>query len=101
MSAKLINKTSGKSDKNVVYRIEKDFSLNNIELVKSELESIAAKQENFRLEIKNMDSFDLSSIQLLHALKVKLGDKFTYSLEVKDEIKTIIKHSGFDYLLNM
>jgi len=101
MSAKLINKTSGKSDKNIVYRIEKDFSLNNIESVKSELEAIAAKQENFRLEIKNMDSFDLSSIQLLHSLQAKLGDKFSYSLEVKDEIKTIIKHSGFDYLLNM
>ena len=101
MSSKLITKVSGKSDKNLVYRIEKDFSITNIELIRKELTEIVSGNKHFKLELKNLESFDLSSIQLLHALKNKLNDSFTYSLEVKDEIKTIIKHSGFEYLLNM
>jgi hypothetical protein len=101
MGAKLINKTNSKNDKKVVYKIEKDFSLINIEQIKVELDTLLTKHDSLHLELKNLDSFDLSSIQLLHALKTKMGDNLSYSLEVKDEIKTIIQHSGFDYLLNM
>jgi MFS superfamily sulfate permease-like transporter len=100
MSNKVIVKTSGKSDKIAVFKIEKDFSIYNIEQVKKELDEIIEKNPSFKLEMKNMDNFDLSSIQLLHSLKNKLGDEFNYSIEVKEEIKTIIKHSGFEYLLN-
>ena len=101
MSAKLITKVSGKSDKNAVYRIEKDFSIINIELIKKELGEIVSNNKNLKLELKNLENFDLSSIQLLHSLKNKLNESFSYTIEVKDEIKTIIKHSGFEYLLNM
>jgi len=101
MSAKLITKVSGKSDKNAVYRIEKDFSIINVELIKKELGEIVSNNKNLKLELKNLENFDLSSIQLLHSLKNKLNESFSYTIEVKDEIKTIIKHSGFEYLLNM
>ncbi len=100
MSNKIIIKSSGKSDKIAVFKIEKDFSVYNIEQVKKELDEIIEKNPSFRLEMKNMDNFDLSSIQLLHSLKNKLGDEFSYTIEVKEEIKTIIKHAGFEYLLN-
>jgi MFS superfamily sulfate permease-like transporter len=101
MSTKLITKVSGKSDKNPVYRIEKDFSITNVEAIKNELAELTSGTQSFKLELKNLENFDLSSIQLLHALKNKLNDKFSFSIEVKDEIKTIINHSGFEYLLNM
>ncbi len=100
MSNKIIVKTSGKSDKLATFKIEKDFSIYNIEQVKNELDDIIEKYPSFHLNLKNMDNFDLSSIQLLHSLKNKLGDEFNYTIDVKDEIKTIIKHSGFEYLLN-
>lgn len=100
MSAKLINKTSGKSDKKAIFKIEKDFSLNNIGQLKSELDEILTKHDAIHLDLKNIESFDLGSIQLLHSLKTLMGEKFTYSIEAKDEIKTIIQRSGFDYLLN-
>ena len=101
MSTKLITKVSGKSDKKAIFRIEKDFSIINIEQIKQELNDIIEKNTSFHLELKNLDNFDLSSIQLLHAVKEKMKSEFTYSIELKDEIKTIIKHSGFEYLLNM
>jgi len=100
MGNKHITKVSGKSEKVPIFRIEKDFSINNIEQVKKELDDIMEKNKIFHLELKNMDNFDLSSIQLLHTLKNKLNDDFNYSIEVKEEIQTIINHSGFEYLLN-
>ena len=101
MSNKLINKSTVKTDKKVAFKIEKDLSLNNIEQAKSELEEIISKNPNFHLELKNIDSFDLSSIQLLYAIKSKLKNDFSYTVEMKDELKTIFQHAGFDYILNM
>jgi DNA-binding transcriptional regulator GbsR (MarR family) len=100
MSNKLVSKSSSKSDKKATFKIEKDLSLNNIEQAKNELEEIISKNPNFHLELKNIDSFDLSSIQLLYAIKSKLKDNFSYSIEMKDELKTIFQHAGFDYILN-
>jgi anti-anti-sigma regulatory factor len=100
MNSKNISRISTKSDKKGIFKIEKDFSINNVDQVKKELQELVEKNMNLSLIIRNVDNFDLSAIQLLHALKLKLGDNFSYTLEVKEEIKTIINHSGFDYLLN-
>jgi len=100
MSTKHVIKTSGKSDKKPIYRIEKDFSINNITHIKKELDEIVEKNKSFHLELSNLDNFDLSAIQLLISIKNKLADNFSYSIKVKEEIKTIIKHSGFENLLN-
>ncbi len=100
MSTKHVIKTSGKSDKKPIYRIEKDFSINNISHVKKELDEIVAKNKSFHLELNHLDNFDFSSIQLLQSIKNKFSGDFSYSIVVKEEIKTIIKHSGFEYLLN-
>jgi regulator of replication initiation timing len=101
MNTKIINKISGKSDKKPIFRIEKDFSITNIEHIKQELNDLMEKNTSFHLELKNLDNFDLSSIQLLHAVKTKMKENFTFTIELKDENKTIIKHSGFEYLLNI
>jgi MFS superfamily sulfate permease-like transporter len=100
MSTKHVIKISGKSDKKPIYRIEKDFSINNITHIKKELDEIVEKNKSFHLELNNLDNFDLSAIQLLISIKNKLADNFSYSIQVKEEIKTIIKHSGFENLLN-
>jgi DNA-binding transcriptional regulator GbsR (MarR family) len=99
MSNKLIVKTSGKSDKKNIYKIEKDFSINNIEAVKSEIDEIISKNNNFHFDIKNIENFDLSAVQLIYVLKEKLKDKFTYSIDIKEEISTILKSSGFENII--
>jgi MFS superfamily sulfate permease-like transporter len=100
MSTKHVIKTSGKLDKKIIYRIEKDFSINNISNVKKELDELVNKNKSFHLELSNLENFDLSSIQLLQSIKNKLSNDFSYTLKLKEEIKTIIKHSGFENLLN-
>lgn len=100
MNNKHITKTSGKSDKKPVFMIEKDFSINNIEKIKKEFDDIIEKNASFHLELKNMDNFDLSSIQLLSSIKKKMAENFTYTINAKEDIVTILKHSGFENLLN-
>ena len=97
MSKSLVNKISAKSDKKVVFRIEKDFSLNTVEQLKIELEEILSKTPSFDLELKNIDCFDLSAVQLLTALKAKMKDKLTIKVELKDDIKLIMQHAGIDF----
>jgi DNA-binding transcriptional regulator GbsR (MarR family) len=100
MGIKHVIKTSGRSDKKTIFKIEKDFSINNITHVKKELDEIVNKNKSFHLELTNLENFDLSSIQLLQSIKNKLLNDFSYTIHVKEEIKTIIKHSGFENLLN-
>lgn len=100
MSKQYINKVSEKGDRNIVYLIEKEFSINNVEFIKKELETIIQKNASFVLQIKNIDTFDLSAIQVLSSLKNKMKDNITFDIDLKDDTKTIIEHSGFDYLIN-
>jgi len=99
MAKNLIIKTSGKVDKKVVYKVEKDFSINNVEMIKKELEEIIGKTPAFHLELRNIESFDLSSIQLLKAFSDKMGNDFSVSIDLKDDLKTIIQHAGFENYL--
>jgi hypothetical protein len=99
MSKNLVTKISGKTDKKVIYRIEKDFSINNIDLIKTELSEIVAKNNPFTLELKNIDSFDLSSVQLLKALQNKMKDNLILSIELKDDLKVIIQNAGFENII--
>lgn len=99
MSNKIL-KPSGKVDKKPAFRLEKDFSINNVEHVKAEIDEIAEKNQSFHIDFKGLECFDLSAIQLIHSLGKKLQDKFSYTIEIKDELKAIIKNSGFEYLLN-
>ena len=95
MSSKLITKISAKSDKKPIFRIEKAPPPPPPPPLKDELDNIVKDNPVFQLELKNLDSFDLSSIQILHTLKKKLGDNFSYTAEIKEEVKTILNHSGF------
>jgi regulator of replication initiation timing len=97
MSNKIVNKVPDKSGKKNKYKIEKDFYVNNIEHIKKELDIILEKNKELTLELKNLENFDLTAIQLLHALKIKMNEKLIIKLDMKDELKTIITNSGFNY----
>jgi hypothetical protein len=101
MGNKIVTRVSDKSSKKTKYIIEKELSINNVEQVKKELDEVLAKNDDITLELKNIENFDLTAIQLIHVLKEKLNDKFSYTIEMKDDLKTIITHSGFDNLLSL
>ncbi|HEY9124556.1 MAG TPA: hypothetical protein PK252_11310 [Bacteroidales bacterium] len=100
MKAKSSNKETITNDKKHTIVIEKDFSLNTIETIKADIDTILDNNKELHLEFKKIESFDLSSIQFLYALKQKLGNNLSFNLDLKPEIKTIINHNGLDKIIN-
>jgi len=92
-----IIRTESKNKKRPVFRIEKEISINNIESIKSEIESIVlAEKDGFHLELKEIGNFDLPAAQLLMALKNKLGEKFSYTLDLRKDLVTLLEHTGIN-----
>lgn len=100
MKGKGSNKEAITGDKKNTVVVEKDFSLNTIETVKADIDTILDSSKELHLEFRKIESFDLSSIQFLYALKQKLGKNLTFNLDIKPELKTIINHNGFDKVIN-
>ncbi|MCX7987216.1 MAG: STAS domain-containing protein [Bacteroidales bacterium] len=91
----LIIRTESKNKKRPVYRIEKEVSINNIENIKNEIINLLANEtEGFHLELKEIENLDLSGVQLLLSLKNKMGDKFTYALDLRKDQSELLEHTG-------
>jgi hypothetical protein len=96
MEKKVIIKTSAKSAKAHVFRIEKDFSINNVVNIKSEILEILKTYDQFTLELKSIENFDLTSLQILYSLKLKMKEKLIIKYDLKEDIENIVINSGFD-----
>lgn len=99
MENKSLKTTKSKNANEINVIIEKDFSVINIEELYKELKEIVNQNEVINLELKNIENFDLSSIQLIYSLRnsiVKLNLKANF----KDDIKNIFINSGFKEIIN-
>ncbi len=91
----IVNKVNIKNKKKPVYQVEKELSINNIEVVKKEIEEIIKEEKDgFHLELKELDNFDLTGIQLLLSLKKQMGENFSYNVNLKKDLLLLIEHSG-------
>ena len=77
-----------------------ELSINHIDLIKNEIESLIDTSKPYEFIVKNADIIDLSLIQLLLSLK-KLNPKSNIQLSLNDEMLGLINISGFNNLLNM
>ncbi|HOK97818.1 MAG: STAS domain-containing protein [Bacteroidales bacterium] len=93
----VVVRTDSKNKKRPVFRIEKEISINNIETIKDEIANLVnTEKEGFHLELKEIENFDLTAAQLLWALKNKLGDKFSYSLDLRKDQIVLLEHTGIN-----
>ena len=100
MDKKYITINKGSSENEVTVVIEKDLSINNIDPIKTELNEIVSKHKTIKVELKNIDNFDLTSVQLLYALKKIPGKKVEITADIKEDLKNIIINSGFKEIIN-
>ncbi len=101
MGESLFIKTNEKVNKKPVYRIEGDYSINNIERIKEELKKILENDKKIHLDIKNIENIDLTAIQLLYSLKKYLKEDFSFGIELKEDQKQILLNSGFGKFFNL
>ena len=82
--------------------IENELSLNNVEQVKKDLELLLPENESFHIVIQNMETLDLAGMQLLFAFEKSAKNtnkSFKIDFFIKEELKKILKNSGFAYFL--
>lgn len=97
MENKAFNITSRVDNKKDVHHItlEGDLGINQIEKVKTAIESILTGSREVVIELKNIHAIDLSTGQLMYSLK-KAGN----GNGKKVKIQADLNENGFDYLKN-
>lgn len=86
-----------------ILRIEGELTLNTIEETLAEVKAIVDEHQNLLIELRQIDNLDLTGVQLLYAIKktAEASKKtINYSIELPDELSTIINHAGFNDLIN-
>jgi len=97
MEKTAFNITSRKDKKKDVHHItlEGDLGINQIEKIKTAIESVLTGSNETIIELKNIDAIDLSTGQLLYSLKnTEMGNG------KKVKIEADLPENGFSYLKN-
>lgn len=79
-----------------------DIGIKCIDQIKSRIESIEIGSREVVIELKNIHSIDLSTVQLIYSLRKSLGDKGIKAELVSDipeELILILRNTGFDDLI--
>jgi ABC-type transporter Mla MlaB component len=85
-----------------VLLLEGEFGLKYIDRIKSRIDSINFDSSKIVIELKDINSIDLSTVQLVYSLKKTLCDKgktVNIVSEIPEDIIPIIRNAGFyDFL---
>jgi ABC-type transporter Mla MlaB component len=97
MENNAFNITSRKDKKKDVHHItlEGDLGINQIEKVKTAIESVLTGSKEIVIELKNINAIDLSTGQLLYSLK-KAGNGNGNKVKIEADLN----ENGFSYLKN-
>ncbi len=86
-----------------IIRFSGQLIINFIESITEVVKERVKTSKNLEIQVDNPDSMDVTFIQLLLALKNTFetaGKEVSVSAELKDELRTLIDNSGFNYVLN-
>ncbi|TRX71620.1 hypothetical protein [Carboxylicivirga sp. M1479] len=85
-----------------ILRFSGQLIINHIEKITEAVNKLINVNKNLQIEVDNPESVDVTYIQLLLAIKATLsanGKSTEINAELKEEIQTLIKNSGFQYVL--
>ena len=77
--------------------------INHIENITRIVNEKLNSDKDLQIKIDNPESIDVTFIQLILAVKATVkasGKDIFIQTELKDELKTLVKNSGFNYILN-
>ena len=92
------NKTDKKT-KTQHLQLEGDMGISYIEKIKSKIDSINIELNEVIIELKNIYSFDLSTVQLVLSLKktlVEKGKNVKIVSDMPEDIIPLLKNAGFN-----
>lgn len=83
--------------------LEGDLSINYIEQVKARVDALNIESADIVIELKKIESIDLSTIQLVHSLRktlIEKGKSIKLISEMPEDVKPLLKNSGFVEFIN-
>ncbi len=93
-----------KKNNRFIISLEGDLGINQIENIKSRIESVEIQGDGVVIDFKNIDSFDLSTIQLMLAFKkyiIAIGKTFEMTWNDGEAMTDLVVNTGFGELLNI
>ena len=94
--------SKGRTKKEIV-QLEGDLTINNISKIKKVILSVMNKSKSLDVNLMKVNNIDLSCIQLLYSFyktSVNEGKAVAVNMEFSDDIKMIVRNSGFDRVFN-
>ena len=93
-------KTSRKGN-NISLSLTGNLTLENSSAIYEDLKKICSGSENLTLKISEVESIDLTMIQLVYSIKKHRGaGKFTLETILPDDLKILMDKTGFTDLTN-
>jgi ABC-type transporter Mla MlaB component len=94
-------KTSRKGN-NVSLSLTGNLTLENISAIYDDLKKINLSSEKLTVKISEVESIDLTMLQLLYSMKKQHGTgKLVLETEVPDDLKILLDKTGFTDLTNL
>jgi hypothetical protein len=81
---------------------EGDLGIKNAAAIKESIQSMNFKSESVTFRLKNVEKFDITSIQTVRAIGYSLlnkGKSVQISAEFPKDIERLMKNTGFDNIL--
>lgn len=97
-----ISPEAEKGSRDVKIRLSGELSIQNIVEIKDNLMHFLEQFENIEIVAEEVESFDVSCVQIFYALSRSASHKnkhISYNLNLPEEIKNVIAHSGLQNLL--
>jgi len=93
-----------KDVKNGTILFEGELTYNEVDEIKKKITPTIQKYDELNIQLRNIENLDLTCIQLLFAFQKSfraLNKKLTFDIELPNDIKALIEHSGFSQIINI
>jgi hypothetical protein len=103
MTPYIIRTQKDKSTGNLSIVIEGDAGINQIEQLRNKIDSLKAGFKEVNVELRNLNSFDLSTFQMLYAFRSSLNSQnipVKIQTDLKGELRNIAINTGMADVIN-
>ena len=96
-----IREKGKKEDRTAEISLEGDLTIAHVDNFRDKLLDVMENYPKMELKVQNVESIDLSIIQLLVSAGKTMGpEKFRMSAHLSDDLKKLMLHAGFDEVLD-
>jgi anti-anti-sigma regulatory factor len=97
-----IRTSINKASKSLTITFEGDLAIKNAEAIKKTIQTINFSNDPVTIYLKNIEKFDITSVQTIRALRIYLNNKGNITSilsEIPENFERLLKNTGFDKIM--